>query len=111
MNSIEKSNIKAKSIINAINSIKLHEYNSLDYGIEKWELTFELHPNNLSFSEFSRIYIFNNQVDPLVNKIIGEKFKLLSNDELENGITTDLRTFLILKYPYSQVPELDHASL
>ena len=111
MDSNTKSNIKAKVIINRINDIKLSEYNHLGYHIDKWELSFEPYPNSLSFSLFSRIYIFNNQLDTLVNKLVGEKFKLFSDFEIEDGITTDLRTFLVLKYPYSEVPELDETFL
>lgn len=111
MDSFAKSGIKAKSIIKTINAIKRMEYESLNYDVDKWELPFDLYPNNLSFSIYSRIYIFNNQVDTLVNKMVGENFKLFSADELENGITTDLRTFLVLRYPYSEVPELDETFL
>ncbi|MFD2580868.1 hypothetical protein ACFSR6_00090 [Pedobacter vanadiisoli] len=102
-----KSVVKANVIKDSIESIRLREYNFLGYNTEKWELSFELFPNNISFSEYSRIYIFNNQLDTIVNKIIAEKYNLLSQDELENGITTNLKAFLVLKYPYSQVPELD----
>ncbi|WP_199119210.1 hypothetical protein [Pedobacter sp. ASV28] len=107
MNSYEKSVKKAQVIRDSIETIRLREYKNLGYAIDKWELSLETNPHIIPFSEYSRVYIFNNQVDTLVNKFMAENYKLLTENELENGITKDLKAFLVLKYPYSQVPEFD----
>jgi hypothetical protein len=105
MNSIEKSQKEAMSIISTITAIKRSEYDSqLGYKIDKWQITLEASANNIDYINYSRVYVFNTKLYPITNKYVLLHLKMYSLEQF-TGEHTDpnIDGFLFLKYPMAEV--------
>ncbi|WP_025144517.1 hypothetical protein [Pedobacter jeongneungensis] len=111
MNSQEKTNKKIQNIHSSIERIKLSDYELFEYDLKAWEITIEQFPQHISYINYARVHVFNTRLDSIVNKYILKRYELITEDEFENPAELNCVGFLVLKYPFSKVPELNHNSL
>ncbi len=104
MGTIENNTKKIEGISSAIDKVIHMEYELLGYDITKWELTFNEQPTKIDYRLYSRVYVFNGILDVLVTKQVLMKLNKLTEPQLKDP-NLILTGFLILKYPFSAIPQ------
>lgn len=107
MNATRRIARECKAIINAINHIKLTDYNQLGYNLTKWELTIELDAGTFKPINYSRIHFFNTVLSPTVNKWVFIYLGLFTEEQFDDSVDVpNLKGYICLKYPMSEIPQL-----
>ena len=78
-------------------------YADLSYAYDKWVIDFHEFPQTISYDNYARVHVFNLKIDSLTQRWLYMKLNKISEEEYQD--ITNLSGFLILKYPFSAVPQ------